>query len=125
MNTNDHETAGAPILKRLAEVEVEAARPADAAAAYERNFGFTISRTAAGEPSATVGGVTIRLVQAPEREGLAALWFESDDLDGIIGKLSAQGITTTPPRIESGRRLIEIDPRRTSGARIIIFDRQA
>jgi hypothetical protein len=111
------------LLKRLAEIDVSAAAPAAAAATYQHNFGFARRSTADAE-RIVVGDAELRILPAAGREGLAALWLECNDLDRVIAALTEAGIAPPPARVESGMRMIELDPHHTAGARVVVFDRR-
>jgi predicted enzyme related to lactoylglutathione lyase len=122
------------LLKRFDTLEVATADLADAVATYQHNFGFTLAGEPAGE-SATlkVGGAEIRLLAgsaaapmlASGGEGLAALWLEAQDVDQVAAALASAG--TKPPaiRVESGRRILAIDPKLANQVPLFIFDRKA
>jgi len=111
------------LIDQLAEVEISAADPAAAAAVYERNFGFARRTTPDGE-RIIVGDSELKIVPSTGREGLAALWLECEDLDRVAAALTDAGVAASPIRVIDGRRILELDPARTAGARIVIFARQ-
>lgn len=122
---------GGRLLKRLAQVEITAAKPGEAAAAYARNFGFRIRESAGGATIVEVGAVELRLVAPPEsgspgsaREGLAALWLEADDLGAVADVLRAKGISVAPPRTATGIRILKIPPTATGNVPLFVFDRR-
>jgi hypothetical protein len=118
------EPSSRSLIERLAEVEIAAAEPADASATYERNFGFE-RRNDGGVEKVLVGDCELKIVPTAGREGLASLWLECDDLDRTVAALDAAGIEASSRRIHDGRRIVELAPRHTAGARVIIFDRRA
>jgi hypothetical protein len=117
------------MIKRLDMVEVATTDLADAASIYEKNFGFAVARSADGKSaSVKVGGAEIRLVAAAldtPNEGMFALWLEADDVDRVIADFRVAGFDAGAIRIESGRRIVTIDPELTNQVPLFIFDRKA
>ena len=120
------------MIKRLDRLDVETTDLADAAAVYEKNFGFSVIKSADGKSaSVKVGGAEIRLVAGggaaidSSSEGMAGLWLEADDVDQVMGDLRAAGLDAGAIRIESGRRILAIDPRLANQVPLFIFDRKA
>jgi predicted enzyme related to lactoylglutathione lyase len=120
-------------LKRLDRLEVATADLADAERIYRSNFGFAVTRTSGGSTaSVRVGNSEIRLVagepaeqvMAKSGEGMFALWLEADDVDQVVQALRKDGIEAGPIRIESGRRVLAIDPRYANQVPLFIFDRK-
>ena len=121
------------MIKRLDRLDVATSDLADAAAIYERNFGFTVRRASDGSDGAvvTVGGAEIRLRAgaaaadfiAANGEGLAALWLEAEDVDAVAAALDRAGLTHRPVRREADRRILEVDPKAANMVPLFIFDR--
>src|SRR5271168_3767028 len=104
------------VIKRLDALEVATADLADASSIYQKNFGFAVSRSADGKSaSVKVGGAEIRLVGAPtidaSSEGMTGLWLEAENVDQVIADFRAAGLDAGAIRIESGRRILAIDPK--------------
>jgi len=117
------------MIKRLDTLEVATADLADAASIYEKNFGFAVSRSADGKSaSVKVGGAEIRLVGAPtidaSSEGMTGLWLEAENVDQVIADFRAAGLEAGAVRIESGRRILAIDPKLANQVPLFIFDRK-
>jgi predicted enzyme related to lactoylglutathione lyase len=117
------------MIKRLDTLEVATSDLADAASIYQKNFGFAVARTADGKSaSVKVGGAEIRLVASAidsSSEGMIGLWLEADDVDQVIADFRAAGLEAGAIRIESGRRILTIDPKIASQVPLFIFDRKA
>jgi hypothetical protein len=118
------------MIKRLVTLEVASLDLADAASIYEKNFDFAVARTADGKSaSVKVGGAEIRLVAAAaidsSSEGMVGLWLEADDVDQVIADFRAAGLDAGAIRIESGRRILTIDPKLANLVPLFIFDRKA
>src|ERR1039457_5825740 len=103
------------MIKRLDTLEVATSDLADAASIYEENFGFAVARRAAGRSAAVCAG----------REGLIGLWLEAEDVDQVIADFRAAGLEAGAIRIESGRRILTIDPKQANQVPLFIFDRKA
>jgi predicted enzyme related to lactoylglutathione lyase len=121
------------ILKRLDRVDVATTDLADAASIYQKNFGFAVSRDAAGNlATVKVGDAEIRLAAgesvaaqiASNGEGMYALWLEADDLDAVAAALRKAGIDPGSIRVETGRRVLAIDPKHANQVPLFIFDRK-
>ncbi len=118
------------MIKRLVTLEVATSDLADAASIYEKNFGFSVTRAADGKSAAVkVGGAEIRLVAPPaidsSSEGMIGLWLEAEDVDQVIADFRAAGLNAGAIRIESGRRILTIDPKLANQVPLFIFDRKA
>lgn len=121
------------MIKRFDRLDVATTGAADAAAVYERNFGFQV-RHAPGSNDAiiAVGDAEIRLrsgaevadVIAASGEGLAAIWIEADDVDQVAAALWSAGVAFSPPQVEEGRRVLKIDPKAANMVPLLIFDRR-
>ncbi len=117
------------MIKRLDTLEVATSDLADAASIYEKNFGFAVARPADGKSaSVKVGGAEIRLVAAAaidsSSEGMIGLWLEAEDVDQVIADFRAAGLDAGAIRIESGRRILTIDPKLANQVPLFIFDRK-
>jgi Glyoxalase/Bleomycin resistance protein/Dioxygenase superfamily len=127
------------MIKRFDRLDVATADLADAAAIYERNFGFVVRRESgpAGSDGSddalvTVGDTEIRLRSgaaaagfiAANGEGLAAVWLEADDVDAVAAALDRAGLARRPVRREAGRRILEVDPKAANMVALLIFDRR-
>lgn len=122
------------LLKRFDKLEVATADLADAVSTYQRNFGFALEGEPSGERATLkVGGAEIRLLAgsaaantiASSGEGLAAVWLEAEDVDQVVTALRTAGIEPPAVRVESGRRILAIDPRLANQVPLFIFDRKA
>jgi predicted enzyme related to lactoylglutathione lyase len=129
-----------PMIKRFDRLDVATSDLADAAAIYERNFGFAVRREsgsadashASEEALVTIGDAEIRLCAGgaaagfieANGEGLAAIWLESDDVDAVAAALVRAGLAHRPVRREAGRRILEVDPRAANMVPLFIFDRR-
>jgi len=115
------ESAGKPAV-RLAQVEVAAAAPGEAAATYHRNFGFRIREAAEGGMIVEVGDAEIRLrIAGADREGMSALRLATDNLDDLIEALRRAGIDTEA----EGDRSIRIPPRFTGNVPLVVIERKS
>jgi predicted enzyme related to lactoylglutathione lyase len=118
------------MIKCLNTLDVATTDLADASSIYQNNFGFTVTPSADGK-SATVkvGGAEIRLLTGgaiePSGEGMLALWLEADDVDEVVAALHRAGLATGPIRVESGRRILAIDPKLANQVPLFIFDRKS
>jgi predicted enzyme related to lactoylglutathione lyase len=121
------------MIKRLDRLDVAASDLTDAAAVYERNFGFSVRRApGSDEAIVTVGGSEIRLragaavaeMIAAAGEGLAALWLEADDVQRVAETFDRAGLAHQPIRNEGGRRVLAIDPKAANMVPLFIFDRR-
>ncbi len=119
----------ATMIKRLDTLDVATSDLADAASIYEKNFGFSVSRAADGK-SATVkvGGAEIRLAGGgveSSSEGMIGLWLEAEDVDQLVANFHIAGLDAGTIQIESGRRILTIDPKLANQVPLFIFDRKA
>ncbi|HVC44056.1 MAG TPA: VOC family protein [Candidatus Binataceae bacterium] len=119
------------MIKRLERLEVATADLDDAAAIYERNFGFSVRRKAGSDEAAiAIGECEIRLradagaaeIIAAQGEGLAAIWLEADDLDAVAAALDAAHVARHAIRREGDRRVLEVDPQAANMVPLFIFD---
>lgn len=122
------------MLKRLDSLEVATSDLADAASLYEKNFGFRVTKSADGKSaSVEVGGATIRLASgdkaaaaiAASGEGMVGLWLEADDVDLVVADFHRAGLRIGAIRLESGHRILEIDPKLANHVPLFVFDRKA
>ena len=122
------------MIKRFDRLDVATSDLADAAAIYERNFGFIIRRGAdADEAAIAIGDAEIRLrtgaaaaeTIAASGEGLAAIWLEAEDIDAVAAALLRGGISFTPAQRIGDRRVIAVDPKAANMTPLYIFDRRA
>jgi hypothetical protein len=121
------------MIKRFDRLDIATTDPTDAAATFEKNFGLAVRRSSgSSDPTITIGDSEIRLrsgsavaeVIATAGEGLAAVWLEADDLDQMVRALTAAGIAFSGPRIEDGRRVLEVDYKAANMVTLFIFDRR-
>jgi hypothetical protein len=121
------------MIKRFDRLDVATSDLGDAAAIYERNFGFAVRReTGADDAIVNVGDAEIRLRSgadaasfiAANGEGLAAVWLEADDLDEVGAALDRAALAHRPIRHEGDRRILEIDPKAANMVPLFIFDRR-
>ncbi len=117
------------MIKRLDTLEVATSDLADAASIYEKNFGFAVVRSADGKSaSVKVGGAEIRLVGATINsagEGMIGLWLEAEDVEQVVANFHLAGLDAGAIQIESGRRILAIDPKLANQVPLYIFDRKA
>ncbi len=117
------------MIKRLDTLEVATSDLADAASIYAKNFGFTVIRSADGKSaSVKVGGAEIRLVAAAidsSSEGMIGLWLEAEDVEQVVANFHLAGLDAGAIQIESGRRILAIDPKLANQVPLFIFDRKA
>jgi predicted enzyme related to lactoylglutathione lyase len=120
-------------MKRLDCLEIATTDLADAASIYEKNFGFAVSREAAGHiATVKVGDAEIRLAAgesvaaqlAANGEGMYALWLEAEDLDAVAAALRKAGIDPGAIKLEANRRVLSIDPKHANQVPLYIFDRK-
>lgn len=113
-------------ITRLERLEVAAAAPDQAAATYQRNFGFRIRNAGPAEAIIEVGEAEIRLRAAgSKREGLTALRLATDDLDRLIDILRRAGIEPEAAADEDGSRAIKIPPRVTGNVALTVIERKS
>jgi predicted enzyme related to lactoylglutathione lyase len=121
------------MIKRFDRLDVLTSDLADAISTYQKNFDFSVRRTAEpGEATIAVGDAQIRLrsgaavagLISSSGEGLGAIWLEADDLEQVAQALQKAGIAASPVRIEGERRIIEVDPKSTNMVPLFIFDRK-
>lgn len=114
-------------IKRLDRLDVNTADLNDAVKTYQRNFGLRMT-PAGGGTSATVsiGDAQIGLFPAPQSdaEGMAGVWLEAEDVDTVSTALSKAGYSFKPLRVESGRRVLEVDAKSANEVSLYIFDRK-
>ena len=118
------------MIKRLDQLEVATADLADASSIYQKNFGFAVTRSADGKSaSVKVGAAEIRLVAGAaidsSGEGMIGLWLEAEDVDQVVADFRLAGLDAGAIRIESGRRILTIDPKLANQVPLFIFDRKA
>jgi len=121
------------MLKRLDRLDVATTDLSDAAAVYEKNFGFKVTRAADGQTgSLRIGDSEIHLISgslaadaiANSGEGMFGLWLEADDVDAVAATLRKAGITATAIRRQDGRRILTIEPKHANQVPLFIFDRK-
>ena len=117
------------MIKRLDTLEVATADLADASSIYEKNFGFSVVKSADGKSaSVKVGGAEIRLVTGgaidSSSEGMIGLWLEAEDVDQVVANFHIAGLDAGTIEIESGRRILTIDPKFANQVPLFIFDRK-
>jgi hypothetical protein len=121
------------MIKRFDRLDVATSDLGDAAAIYERNFGFAVRREAGSNDAiVNVGDAEIRLRSgadavsfiAANGEGLAAVWLEADDLDEVVAALDRAALAHRPIRHEGDRRVLEVDPKAANVVPLFIFDRR-
>src|SRR5260370_19263836 len=82
----------ATMIKRLDTLEVATSDLADASSIYEKNFGFSVTRSADGKSaSVKVGGAEIRLVGSAidsSTEGMIGLWLEAEVVCQVVGNFN-------------------------------------
>jgi predicted enzyme related to lactoylglutathione lyase len=117
------------MIKRLDTIEVATSDLADASSIYEKNFGFRVTRSADGKSaSVKVGGAEIHLVAGAtidsSSEGMIGLWLEAEDVDQVVANFHMAGLDAGAIEIESGRRILTIDPKFANQVPLFIFDRK-
>jgi hypothetical protein len=117
------------MIKRLDTLEVATADLTDAASIYEKNFGFSVIQSEDGKSaSVKIGGAEIRLVTGgaidSSNEGMIGLWLEAEDVDQVVANFHIAGLDAGLIQIESGRRILTIDPKFTNQVPLFIFDRK-
>jgi glyoxalase/bleomycin resistance protein/dioxygenase superfamily protein len=118
------------MIKRLDKLEVATADLADASSIYEKNFGFSVTPSPDGKSaSVKVGGAEIRLVTGAaidsSSEGMIGLWLEAEDIDQVVANFHMAGLDAGTIEIDSGRRILTIDPKFANQVPLFIFDRKA
>jgi hypothetical protein len=121
------------MIKRFDRLDVATTDLAEASAAYEHNFGFSVIRGAdGGSATIAIGDAEIRLregaavadVIATSGEGLAAIWLEADDVELVAAALQRSGVPVAALRHEGERRVLAIDPASANMVPLFIFDRK-
>ncbi len=116
------------MIKRLDTLEVATSDLADASSIYAKNFGFAVTRSADGKSaSVKVGGAEIRLVAGAiesSSEGMIGLWLEAEDVEQVVASFHMAGLDAGAIQIESGRRILAIDPKFANQVPLYIFDRK-
>jgi predicted enzyme related to lactoylglutathione lyase len=117
------------MIKRLDTLEVATSDLAEASSIYEKNFGFSVIQSEDGKSAAVkVGGAEIRLVTGAaidaSNEGMIGLWLEAEDIDQVVANFHIAGLDAGMIQIESGRRILTIDPKLTNQVPLFIFDRK-
>ena len=117
------------MIKRLDTLEIATSDLSDTAAIYQKNFGFSVVQSEDGKSaSVKVGGAEIRLVTGgatdSSNEGMIGLWLEAEDVDQIVANFHIAGLDAGMIQIESGRRILTIDPKFTNQVPLFIFDRK-
>ena len=121
------------MIKRFDRLDVATSDLADAAAIYERNFGFAVRPDPASDSAIiTVGDAEVRLRTgaaaadfiAANGEGLAAVWLEADDVDTVAAALGRAGLAHRAVRRDADRRILEVDPKSANMVALFIFDRR-
>jgi extradiol dioxygenase family protein len=114
------------MIKRLDRLEISTADIEDASKVYEHNFGFSVNRdSSSNEAQIQLAGTEIRLrLGAPDSEGLAGLWLETDDIESVAERLRQAGIEFAPIRHESDRRVLVVERKSSNQVPLFIFDRR-
>ena len=122
------------MIKRFDRLDVVTSDLGDASVTYNRNFGFSVKHSGAGDDATiTIGDAEIRLRSgwdaaqqiAKSGEGLAAVWLDADDLGEIVKALEKARIGHRLVDADGGRHAIEIDPAGANMVPLFIFDRRA
>jgi hypothetical protein len=133
MNDTEPEQSGSVVsvtmIKRLDILEIATADLADAASIYQKNFGFNVVRSEDGKSaSVKIGGAEIRLITGgaidSSNEGMIGLWLEAEDVDQVVANFHIAGLDAGLIQIESGRRILTIDPKLTNQVPLFVFDRK-
>ena len=56
---------------------------------------------------------------------MIGLWLEADDVEQVVAKFHMAGLDAGKIEIESGRRILTIDPKFANQVPLYIFDRKA
>jgi hypothetical protein len=120
----------ASMIKRLDTLEIATTDLADAASIYKKNFGFSVIQSADGKSaSMKIGSAEIRLVTSARidtsNEGMIGLWLEAEDVEQVVANFHMAGLEAGAIEIESGRRILTIDPKFANQVPLFIFDRKA
>jgi hypothetical protein len=119
-------------IKRFARLDIATADIAEAVAAYQRNFDFTVQCTGdSDEATIELGNAQIRVktgaavadVISSSGEGLTAIWLEAEDVEKVAERLTGACIEVSPIRVESDRRVLTVHPRSANMVPLFIFDR--
>jgi hypothetical protein len=103
--------------QRFDRLDIATADLADATRLYESNFGFTVRRDGSSDDATIkIGDAEIRLrsgagaadLIATTGEGLAAIWLEADDLEGVAPALGKAGVRFEAIRRQDGRRAVAV-----------------
>ena len=79
------------------------------------------------------GDCEIKLVSASSasqtlgasEEGMAAIYLEAEDVEGVLRTLKDAGYETGEIKTQGGRRVLAIDPKISNAVPLFIFDRRA
>jgi predicted enzyme related to lactoylglutathione lyase len=119
------------MIKRFDRLDVATSDLNDAASIYEKNFGFSVTRS--GEnASVSIGGAEIRLASGAAAadaikangEGMFGLWLEAEDVEQVVASLKKAGVDAGAIRKKAGRRVLSIDPKSANLVPLYIFDRK-
>lgn len=116
------------MIKRFNRLDVATTDLADASSIYQKNFGFAVTKSADGKSAwVKVGGAEIRLIGGAieSTEGMVGLWLEADDVEQVVAALHLAGLDAGAIQVESGRRILAIDPKFANQVPLFIFDRKA
>jgi len=119
------------MIKRLDCLEIATTDLADTAGVYEKNFDFRVQRNAdSSEAIIVLGDSYIKLRpgdvvngQLSSEEGLAAIWFEADDIYKVAEALKNANIAVSGIRVEADRRILAVAPSSANMVPLFIFDR--
>jgi len=120
-------------IKRLDRVTVATADLDDAAALYQRNFGFELRQAPNAETAVlAIGDAEIQLVSgshpamrlAAGGEGMVALWLETDDVIAAAQSFAKAGVKSEPISRQDGCRVLAVDPQASNQVPLFIFDRK-
>lgn len=121
------------MIKRLDRLDIATSDLDDAAAIYERNFGFRVNRSPGSESaSVIVAGAEIWLASGAlakaaiesQGEGLIGLWLEAGDVDQVVAAFGKAGLPVGEVKKERDRRVLAVDPKIANQVPLFIFDRQ-
>jgi len=113
-------------IKRLDRLDVNTTDLKDAIATYRRNFALDVTPAAGGNSAVvTIGDARIGLIAAAQAdEGMVGVWLEAENVEVVSAALGSAGYSFRPIRIDSARRVLEVDAKSPNQVPLFIFDRK-